>query len=315
MQNSNDINQLMVSVVIISYNHETYIEKCIENVLNQTTNFDFEIIISNDCSKDNTDSVIRDVIKKNNNPSNIRYYNQENNLGMVNNTVFVFKQSKGKYIAICDGDDYWTDSLKLQKQVDFMEANNEIVFSFHGAKTLDNNSNFNTYPKNKLFKNKQIVPKDVFISRGAAYSCTSSIMFQSQLIHILPNYFTNCFVNDFPLALLAISNGEIGYLEDEMTVYRTMADNSWSAIKDKDMIFKEKKFENTMMTLRDFDEFTNHKYHTLLDNLKSLCSYQLLHSYFSVVKSKKVRFDKYKYYRKKLNLEHRIKILIKLIIK
>ncbi|MEO5777860.1 MAG: glycosyltransferase [Flavobacterium sp.] len=314
MQNK-DINQLMVSVVVISYNHETYIEKCLENILNQTTNFDFEIIISNDCSTDNTDSVIRDIIKKDNNVHNIRYYNQENNLGMVNNTAFVFKQAKAKYTAICDGDDYWSDALKLQKQVDYMESNDEIVFTFHGAKTLDNNSNFNTYPKNKLFKDKQIVPKEVFISRGAAYSCTSSIMFKRELTQNLPKYFTNCFVNDFPLALLAISNGEIGYLEDEMTVYRTMADNSWSAIKDKDMIFKEKKFENTMMTLNDFDEFTNHKYHSLLDNLKSLCAYQLLHSYFSTTKSKQVRLSKYKEYGKKLNLEHRSKILIKLMIK
>lgn len=315
MKNSKENGEFMVSVVIISYNHEAYIEKCLKNVLNQATNFDFEIIVSNDCSKDKTDYVIRDVIKKNNNANIIRYYNQENNLGMVNNTAFVFKQSKGKYIAICDGDDYWSDCLKLQKQVDFMESNNEVVFSFHGAKTLDNNLNFNTYPKNKLFKNKQIVPKDVFISRGAAYSCTSSIMFKSQLTYNLPHYFTNCFVNDFPLALLAISNGEIGYLEDEMTVYRTMADNSWSALKDNDMIFKEKKFENTMMTLRDFDEFTNHKYHPLLNNLKSLCSYQLLYSYFLTIKSKQIRYGKYKVFGEKLNFKHRFKIIVKLLIK
>ena len=309
------MNEPLVSVVMITYGHEKYIQQAIESVLEQQCNFAFELIIANDCSPDNTNKVVEAIQKKHPKSNLIRYHNHIKNLGMMPNFIWSLQQVKGTYIAICEGDDYWNDSLKLQKQVDFFREKPEIVFCFHGAKTIDQNLNFNTYLKSPLFKDRMIVPKEEFISKGAAYFCTASVMLKTKLILNLPNYFTNCFVGDFPLALLAISNGEIGYLEDQMAVYRIMADNSWSVCKDKDMIFKEKKYENTMKTLEDFDHLTQYQFAFMLKNLNSLCSYQLLCSYFNIMKSIKNRFIKYKIYGGNLNREHRVKILLKLVMK
>ena len=105
-----------VSVVMITYGHEKFIREAIEGVLMQECDFEVELILANDCSPDQTDSVIQDIIKNHPKGCWIKYIRQENNIGMMPNFIFALKQCKGKYIALCEGDDYWTDPLKLQKQ-------------------------------------------------------------------------------------------------------------------------------------------------------------------------------------------------------
>src|ERR1019366_2115974 len=107
------------------------IAEAIEGILMQKTNFPFELIIANDASKDNTDDVIKDLIKKHPNGHLVKYFSQENNLGMIPNFIFALEQCKGKYVAMCEGDDYWTDPFKLQKQVDFLEANADFNICCH----------------------------------------------------------------------------------------------------------------------------------------------------------------------------------------
>ena len=277
----------VVSVVMITYGHEKYIREAIENVLNQDCDFEYELIIANDCSPDNTDVEVKKIIDSHDKSFNVRYTRHDVNLGLMPNFIWAMNQSKGKYIAICEGDDYWTDPLKLQKQVDY---------------------------KSEQFKDRKIVPKEAFISKGGACYCTASAVFKKEMIDNLPAYFKNCFVGDFPLALLAISNGEIGYLDDQMAVYRIMAENSWSANMDTNLVFKENKIRNTFMTIRSFNEFTDNKYNSILKNLKSLCSYQFLYSYFAHVKSVKNRIKKYISYGSDLNIKHRSKILVKILI-
>ncbi|MDO9260985.1 MAG: glycosyltransferase, partial [Flavobacteriaceae bacterium] len=108
-----------VSVCMITYNHENYIQQAIEGVLMQTCNFEVELIIANDCATDKTDEVIQEIIKNHPNSSWIKYTNHSQNKGMMPNFIWAMQQCKGKYIALCEGDDYWTDPLKLQKQVEF----------------------------------------------------------------------------------------------------------------------------------------------------------------------------------------------------
>lgn len=125
------MNDIKVSVVMITYNHEKFIKEALESVFSQKTNFQYEIIISNDCSTDNTDEVIKKIIDKNENGNLINYTNHKNNKGMIPNFLWSIQQAKGKYIALCEGDDYWTDPYKLQKQVDFLEANPD--YSIHSG--------------------------------------------------------------------------------------------------------------------------------------------------------------------------------------
>ena len=110
-----------ISVVMLAYNHEKYIIQAIEGVLMQQTTFPFELIIGEDCSTDNTRQICIEYREKY--PDIIRLLLPENNLGVVQNSNNTIAATRGKYMAFCEGDDYWTDPLKLQKQVDFLESN------------------------------------------------------------------------------------------------------------------------------------------------------------------------------------------------
>ena len=114
-----------VSVCMITYMQASYIGKAIEGVLMQEGNFDLELIISNDGSGDETDSIVNEYINSHPNGNCIKYFKQKKNIGMNPNFVFAIKQCLGEFISVCEGDDYWTDKLKLQKQKDFLENNQE----------------------------------------------------------------------------------------------------------------------------------------------------------------------------------------------
>lgn len=122
----------LVSIVTITYNHEPYIRKCIEGVLMQKVNFPIEFIIAEDCSTDGTLAICKEYAAKY--PKLIKLITSENNVGAIANERRAMKAAKGKYIAFCEGDDYWTEPLKLQKQVDFLERNPEYSVTFHRCK-------------------------------------------------------------------------------------------------------------------------------------------------------------------------------------
>ena len=116
-------DNVCVSVCMSTYNHEKFIEESITSVLEQECDFDFEVILSNDCSSDKTHQVIMDIISTHSKGNKIKYFNQPKNLGINGNLIFTLEQAQGNYIALLEGDDYWTDKHKLQKQFDFMEKN------------------------------------------------------------------------------------------------------------------------------------------------------------------------------------------------
>jgi glycosyltransferase involved in cell wall biosynthesis len=132
----------MVSVVMITYNHEKYIAEAMNGVFMQKCDFDIEFIIANDKSTDETDRKILECLSEVSIPKNIKieYANHEQNKGVLGNFIWALQQARGKYIAYCEGDDYWTDPLKLQKQVDFLEKNSEFELCFTNCKTVDSDN-------------------------------------------------------------------------------------------------------------------------------------------------------------------------------
>mgnify|MGYP003291856894 CR=1 FL=1 len=122
----------LLSIVTITYNHEPYIRKCIEGVLIQQVNFPIEFIIAEDCSTDGTLAICKEYAIKY--PNLIQLITSENNVGAIANERRAMKAAKGKYIAFCEGDDYWTDPLKLQRQIDFLEENPKYSVTFHRCK-------------------------------------------------------------------------------------------------------------------------------------------------------------------------------------
>ena len=124
----------MVSVCMITYNHEPFIWEAIEGVLMQQTNFPFELVIGEDCSTDRTRAICEEYAE--NHPEIIRLLPSEKNLGMMPNFIRTLQSGTGKYIALCEGDDYWTDPMKLQKQVEFLEGNEEYAICFHDVEIV-----------------------------------------------------------------------------------------------------------------------------------------------------------------------------------
>src|SRR5574344_1891550 len=125
------MNKCDVSICMITYNQGKYIKNAIEGVLMQKTNFDFELIIGEDCSSDNTNSICVEYVEKY--PDKIRLISYSENQGMIKNFIRVLEESKGRYIAFCEGDDYWIDPFKLQKQFDFLENNSSYGLIYTGV--------------------------------------------------------------------------------------------------------------------------------------------------------------------------------------
>lgn len=118
---------------MITYGHEKYIHEAVIGVLNQTTSFEFELVISNDASPDNTDKIIREIIDTHPRGNIISYYLNNKNEGMQHNFYETLNKCQGKYIALCEGDDYWTNNLKLQKQFELLESNLDASICFHNV--------------------------------------------------------------------------------------------------------------------------------------------------------------------------------------
>lgn len=128
--------EMMVSVIMITYGHEKYIEEAINGVFIQQTDFPVELIIANDCSPDQTDEVVKLLLSRAPENITVRYTKHQTNKGMNANFLWAASQATGKYIALCEGDDYWIDPLKLQKQVDFLEKHIDFSMTVGGYSNL-----------------------------------------------------------------------------------------------------------------------------------------------------------------------------------
>ena len=208
---------MKVSVVMNTYMHETFIAEAIKGVLMQQCDYDVEVIIADDCSPDNT-KVVVDSFMNHSNFKWIKYIRHDSNKGMMSNFIWALKQASGKYIALCEGDDYWTDPFKLQKQVDFLEGNESCVMCFHDVRILQTSGiiedDFITnVPKGVKLNQKALVVNSNFIH-------TPSVMFRNGFLLDMPRGFQFSPVGDYLLYLWLTNFGDIGYLSEFMGVYR-----------------------------------------------------------------------------------------------
>lgn len=218
---------------MITYGQEKYIAEAIDGVLMQKSNFDLELIIANDNSPDNTDKIVREIIQNNPRADRIRYTCHNQNKGAQPNFIWAASQAKGKYLAICEGDDYWTDPCKLQKQVDFLESNPEYSLCFHPAKILMTNG--------KLVNEFEITIPNKFhqlidMARFGNYIRTPTVMFRNILTEQDLNLLKKCPAGDFPLYLILGQYGNYGLIADTMAVYRQGV-GIWSTLSTKQSTF------------------------------------------------------------------------------
>ena len=205
---------------MLTYNHEAYIKEAIESILMQKVNFKIEVLIANDCSTDKTAEIINNIKYNHSNGSVIIHIDRKVNLGMQYNFLEIIKKARGQYIAMCEGDDYWTDTLKLKKQVDFLEAHKDHTICFHKVQVLENNTLANCEITESRYNNITERPINLkHLLENGNFIHTPSVVFRN-LIKEFPFEFTHSTVGDYFLYILLAKKGFIKRLDEVMAVYR-----------------------------------------------------------------------------------------------
>ncbi len=245
----------LVSVCCLAYNHENTIAQAIEGVLSQKTNFDIEMIIHDDASTDQTAEIICEYVNKY--PGIIRPIYQEVNQYHNCNLAkeYVNPLVRGKYIAICEGDDYWTNPNKLQIQIDYMEAHPECAMTFHAIEQLDTDGKtIDYYP----MRESGIVPTELVIKRGGLFCPSVSLVIRSDVCMKWPKFRVKAKIYDYPIQILSALEGSIYYIHEKMGVYRYASAGSWTQEREKKTDFFH--IQNEIEWLGMFDEYSNGEY-------------------------------------------------------
>lgn len=234
------MNQPLVSICMITYNHEKYIAQAIEGVLMQQCNFAYQLVIGNDHSTDQTRAVCEEYAQKY--PDKIKLLpDTGKNMGATQNFIRTYNACTGKYVALCEGDDYWTNPLKLQKQVDFLEENPQYLFAAHGYNTVNNKNTItleNTKEPEQQYPNgKEIDENNVF---NIKYTKTLTLVIKRRAI--TDELFQYRQISDTVLKFHLINKGKGYWLANNMGAYRLHENNTFGTLH------IEKKLQTSVFT-------------------------------------------------------------------
>lgn len=281
---------ILVSINCITYNHEDYISDAIEGFLMQKTNFDFEILIGEDCSRDKTKEIVEKYMKKY--PEKIKLVTSEENVGARKNFLRLIKNARGKYIAQCEGDDYWTDPYKLQKQVDYLEKHPDCTLCFHAAEVVQENGESNGEVV-RPYKKTGISSMEDIITGGGGFCPTASLIYPKKLMDNPPDFFKNAHVGDYALQMMITSQGYAYYIDEVMSAYRIGGKSSWTTQLNKEVNLTEKyiKVKNgDIKLLEDFNKYTNYKYSAVVEENISKKDFEILILKNKISEIKKIEY-------------------------
>lgn len=305
------MTDVMVSIVCVAYNQENYIAEAIESFLMQKTDFSYEILMHDDASKDETPNIIKKYEEEY--PGRIKAVYQKENQYSKGVHVFDFYMdiALGKYIAICEGDDYWTDPYKLQKQVDFMEQNPDYSCCLHAAFEVDAKTKRIIGKVRPSDRSKEFATEEVILGGGGLFSTNS--IFYARKFSNRPQFYYDCLIGDFPLMIHLAVSGKVYYMDEYMSAYRLGDKNSWTARMTKSSTKTRTDHIDRIETmLIKVDEYTNKKYHDAINMKIKKNRFDLLitNGDFEEAKS-----DMYIENYQSLDMYKRLKILIKQYLK
>lgn len=251
------MNDILVSIAVITYGHEKYIKQALDSILMQDVNFNYEIIVGEDCSPDNTRKILLEYQNKYPNIFILRLNNK--NIGSTKNLYDVFMHCKGKYITLLEGDDYWIDSLKLKKQVEFL--NNESSYIGVGCTTKNIDEDDNTIAINygKSFPGEDF-SMDLFF-KGYTFVCVT-IMFKNIFLDKDKNYNilweANRLVGDTTINMLLLDLGSIRVLDECMFLHRVRSKEG--ELNYNSIVDIKKRMTDQIQVLKANDKYFNGKY-------------------------------------------------------
>ena len=256
--------EIKVSVICNVFNHEKYVRDALEGFVSQKTDFPFEVLVHDDASTDGSAAIIREYEQKY--PELIKPIYQTVNQYSQNvdiTVLFQASRAKGKYIATCEGDDYWTDPYKLQKQYDFLKANPEYTMCTTSVVWLDMNTN----TEKRLCRtetDRDVSLDEIILEKKGRIFQYATFMVRRDVFCHLPEWVDYFDVGDTPLAIHAAVKGKVRMLADVTAVYRNHAQGSWSSRFEQDVQYKTGVFLMLINGLNKFDEATGYAYHEIV---------------------------------------------------
>ncbi len=241
----------MVDVMMPVYNHERYIAQAIESIATQKTNFRFRLFVADDCSKDNSRSIITKYAGLY--PDIVKPVFHEKNLGASANGKYLNSLAKSKYVAICEGDDYWIDPYKLQKQVDFLEANPDYTICFTDVEILNERGVF----ADEYFQRKDgdTYTIEDFILSVQNIIPTPTIVFRNLLPNPMPDFYLDTIGADRLIQICIAHHGKAKHLKEKTAMYR---DHSQGLTKSKEL--EERGLKAKMSLYKNLNKYFDYKY-------------------------------------------------------
>ena len=258
---------MKLSVCLITYNHERFITQALESALAQKTNFEFEIVVGEDCSADHTRQILVEYQQRY--PNTIRLMLPEKNLGANRNFARTLQACRGQYIALLEGDDYWTSPTKLQEQVNFLDSHEECAICFHAVRVFHEDGS--VAPRlSPRFGHKKISTIEDLLGLGN-FIPTCAAVFRNGLISEFPDWFYTLRIADFSLHVLNAQYGKIGYINKVMGAYRIHSGGTFSAASTSG---------NAHEVVRTYDYLNSYLDYKYDRTIKAIQSYWLAVDYY-----------------------------------
>lgn len=270
-----DDKRTLVSIQCLVYNHEKYLRDCLDGIVSQRTDFRFEAVVHDDCSTDHSADIIREYATKYPNiikpiyETENQYSKHDGSLKRIMNTAM-----KGKYTAFCEGDDYWIDPTKLQRQVDFLETHPDYSLCWTDAfeETEGNKKPYHRYPDDCDS------PLEDIILKGGLFIPTCSIVARRSVLDDMPEEARHFYIGDYPMQIWLGYKGKCRYLKEQTCVYRYMSHGSWTERQNRTQSDEElrQRYKNEVRIYDTFDSLFHFQYHELFQKRKIDFLFQLL---------------------------------------
>lgn len=297
---------VLVSVCILTYNQKEYVAQTLDSILAQKTDFGFEILIHDDASTDGTAEIIKDygekypeIVKPLFESENVFSKSEIKNISGIYN----FPRALGKYIAMCEGDDYWTDETKLQTQVNYMESHPDCTLCFHAA--VQENVDVSGSKTMRPYNESRVVSPEEIIDKSKGYP-TASLLMRADLMKALPAFYMKAPIGDIPMQLTMAAGGYGYYIDKPMCAYRYFTKGSWTRDMYTGDDFKEKQrvYLKQMLDMYDeFEEFSEHRFSPAVEQAKLRMEHGIA---VNIRDWAKIYDSKYRKFYKEISLKNRI---------
>lgn len=267
--------EIMVSVICTVFNHEKFVRDALDGFVMQRTDFPFEVLIHDDASTDRSADIIREYEQKY--PDLIKpIYQVENQFSRGGHIMkrFLLPIACGKYIAVCEGDDYWTDPDKLQKQVDFLENNPDYSMCVCSTVWLDMRT-MKEMNKCQTAEDRDVSLEEIILERKGRPFHYSGIVARAEVFKERPEWSFHFGVGDTPLAMYAALCGKIRMFADVGSVYRNHAQGAWTSRVDQNVEFRVRSFNRMIVGLQKFNEATQYRYQEIVEERINLQKYRI----------------------------------------